>query len=74
MDNEKRLYVLPLQWKTWSLDKDGAIRIKRCGFPLVPDFGGTGCSWIVPRDVDMLIKVWKNCFIFQSFLKMAEAS
>ena len=44
LDNDKRLYILPLQWKTWSLDKDGAIRIKRCGFPLVPDFGGTGCS------------------------------
>ena len=44
VDNDKRLYILPLQWKTWSLDKDGAIRIKRCGFPLVPDFGGTGHS------------------------------
>ena len=48
VDNEKRLYILPLQWKTWSLDKDGAIRIKRCGFPLVPDFGGTGHSSVIP--------------------------
>ena len=35
------IYVLKVQRKTWSLDKEGNIKILRCGFPVVPDFGGT---------------------------------
>ena len=39
--NGKKIYALTVQGRPWSLDKAGAIKIMRYGFPIVPDFGGT---------------------------------
>jgi len=40
----KRIYTLTLQVRTWSLGH-GALKIQRCGFPIVPDFGGTAHAY-----------------------------
>ena len=31
--------------KTWSLDKDNQVHVRRHGFPIVPDFGGTAHAY-----------------------------
>eukprot|EP00973_Karenia_brevis_P046192 6402701-Karenia_brevis.AAC.1 len=41
MWNGKRIYTLTIQAKQWALDMDNNVRIRRYGFPIVPDFGGT---------------------------------
>ena len=41
----RKIYTLTCQVKPWSLDKAGAIKIKRFGFPIVPDFGGTAHAY-----------------------------
>ena len=41
MIDGKRIFTLTVQAKPWSLDKLGAIKLLRSGFPIVPDFGGT---------------------------------
>ena len=39
------VYTLFVQAKIWSLDQQGARKIKRYGFPIVPDFGGTAHAY-----------------------------
>ena len=41
----KRIFTLTVQAKAWSLDKAGAVKIQRFGFPIVPDFGGTAHAY-----------------------------
>ena len=41
----KRIFTLKVQSKPWALDKAGAVKIRRFGFPLVPDFGGTAHAY-----------------------------
>ena len=41
----KRIFVLRVQCKPWSLDSAGALKIMRSGFPVVPDFGGTAHAY-----------------------------
>ena len=41
----RKIYTLTCQVKPWSLDKAGAIKLKRFGFPIVPDFGGTAHAY-----------------------------
>ena len=43
--NGKKMYTLTVQARPWSLDKAGAIKICRYGFPIVPDFGGTAHAY-----------------------------
>ena len=45
MINGKRIFTLRVQAKIWSLDKAGAVKIQRFGFPIVPDFGGTAHAY-----------------------------
>ena len=40
-----KIYTLSVQMKSWTLDKAGAVKIKRFGFPVVPDFGGTAHAY-----------------------------
>ena len=44
MINGKRIFVLTVQVKPWSLN-NGALKIQRFGFPIVPDFGGTAHAY-----------------------------
>ena len=37
--NGRKMYTLTVQVRGWSLDKAGAVKISRYGFPIVPDFG-----------------------------------
>ena len=41
----KKIYCLKLCVKTWSLDRDNQVRVRRHGFPIVPDFGGTAHAY-----------------------------
>ena len=43
--NGRKMYTLTVQARPWSLDKEGAIKISRYGFPIVPDFGGTAHAY-----------------------------
>ena len=43
--NGRKMYTLSVQVRPWSLDKAGAIKIARYGFPIVPDFGGTAHAY-----------------------------
>ena len=79
----RKIYTLLLQAKPWSSDRNGTIRLKRFGFPIVPDFGGTAhaycgstlpaaigdcLSWDErPRREDML-----RAYIIKSRVRQAE--
>ena len=41
----KRIYILTMKPRQWSVDGMGKVMIKRFGFPLVPDFGGTAHAY-----------------------------
>ena len=41
----KRIYILNVHKKQWSIDGAGKVPIIRYGFPLVPDFGGTAHAY-----------------------------
>jgi hypothetical protein len=41
----KYIYILKVQRKPWTLDKNGNVKISRFGFPIVPDFGGTAHAY-----------------------------
>ena len=41
----RKIYSLQVQCRQWTLDKAGAIKIMRHGFPIVPDFGGTAHAY-----------------------------
>ena len=41
----KKMFLLTVQAKPWSLDEAGAVKIMRLGFPIVPDFGGTAHAY-----------------------------
>ena len=41
----KRIFVLHVQRKQWTLDKAGNVKIVRYGFPIVADFGGTAHAY-----------------------------
>ena len=43
--NNRKIYCLKLCVKTWSLDRDGQVHVRRHGFPIVPDFGGTAHAY-----------------------------
>ena len=37
----RRIYILRSLWRSWYKDGDARqVEIQRCGFPIVPDFGG----------------------------------
>ena len=41
----KRIYILRRHCKSWYLDQGRQVEIKRYGFPVVPDFGGTAHAY-----------------------------
>ena len=41
----KLIYTLPVHVKQWSLDANGQVKVRRFGFPIVPDFGGTAHAY-----------------------------
>ena len=41
----KRIYILRRLCKSWYLDQNKQVEIKRYGFPIVPDFGGTAHAY-----------------------------
>ena len=43
--NGRKFYTLLCQVKPCSLDRAGTIKLKRFGFPIVPDFGGTAHAY-----------------------------
>eukprot|EP00973_Karenia_brevis_P071825 9980966-Karenia_brevis.AAC.1 len=45
MWNGKHIYTLTIQAKQWALNVDNNLRIRRYGFPIVPDFGGTAHAY-----------------------------
>ncbi len=79
----RAIFVLKLQVRSWTLDKEGKVKLKRFGFPIGPDFGGTAhaycgttmdatlgdlLSWhLKPRLEDML-----KAYIIKSRAKKAE--
>ena len=79
----KAIFVLKFQVRSWTLDKEGKVKLWRIGFPTVPDFGGTAhaycgttmdatlsdlLSWhMKPRLEDML-----KAYIIKSRIKKAE--
>jgi len=40
-----RIYTLSTQARPWSMGNGGAMKLKRYGFPIVPDFGGTAHAY-----------------------------
>ena len=42
---DKRIFTLRVQVKQWSLDANGQVKVRRFGFPIVPDFGGTAHAY-----------------------------
>jgi len=57
--NGMKIYTLKMSVKVWSLDQGNQVRIRRYGFPLVPDFGGTAhayCGDTVPALIGDLMK------------------
>ena len=60
--NGKKLFKLPMTVKTWTLDRQGNVRVRRHGFPIVPDFGGTAhayCGDTLPAVIGDLLK-WNH--------------
>ena len=41
----QRMYTLSTQARPWSMGKGNAMKLKRYGFPIVPDFGGTAHAY-----------------------------
>ena len=79
----KRTYALTPQARPWSLGDAGAMKLKRFGFPIVPDFGGTAhayCGSTLPAAIgDCLPWVTKpqrdamlRAYIIMSRVKEAE--
>jgi hypothetical protein len=61
--NGKRIYVLTMRPKPWSLDGGGNVQIVRYGFPLVPDFGGTAhfyCGTSLDACIGDLLPWWRT--------------
>ena len=42
---DRNIYTLTTQARPWSLGNAGALQLKRYGFPIVPDFGGTAHAY-----------------------------
>ena len=40
-DHGEKVYALPVKSRVWSRDAAGNAKVRRTGFPIVPDFGGT---------------------------------
>ncbi len=45
LQHGKRMYALKMTVRNWSLDRDNQVQVKRHGFPIVPDFGGTAHAY-----------------------------
>ena len=59
----KNVYALKLQWRTWSRDGAGNVKVARIGFPVVPDFGGTAhayCGSTLDAGIGDLLSWWKK--------------
>ena len=41
----KRVYKLRPQYRMWTVDEAGKLKVQRAGFPIVPDFGGTAHAY-----------------------------
>jgi len=56
------IYVLRNAWKPWYKDGDAKqVPIRRCGFPLAPDFGGTAhafCGFSLDACIGDLLDWW----------------
>ena len=60
--NGRKIYKLHMTMKSWSLDRQGNVRVRRHGFPIVPDFGGTAhayCGDTLPAVIGDLLK-WNH--------------
>ena len=47
--NGKKIDCLKLCVITWNLDRDQQAHVRRYGFPIVPDFGGTAHAYCGAR-------------------------
>ena len=59
----KRIYRVRPQWRTWHVDQAKAVEIRRCGFPIVPDFGGTAhayCGTSLEAAIGDLLDWWQR--------------
>jgi hypothetical protein len=59
----KRIYRLRAQWTTWHLDQNRTVEIRRCGFPIVPEFGGTAhayCGTSLDACIGDLLDWWQR--------------
>jgi len=59
----KKIYTLKVQARQWTLDKGGAVKIQRFGFPIVPDFGGTAhayCGSTLTAALGDLLPWWRK--------------
>ena len=41
----ENIYPVKPAWKTWARDRAQQAKVRRCGFPIVPDFSGTAHSY-----------------------------
>ena len=41
----ENIYPVKPVWKTWARDRAQQAKVRRCGFPIVPDFSGTAHSY-----------------------------
>ncbi len=79
----KKMYILKVQRKQWSLDKAGNVKVTRFGFPIVPDFGGTAhayCGSTIDASLGDLLPWHKKpqlddmlkAYIIKSRIRLAE--
>ena len=61
LTNWKRIYALTIQANQSSLDADNKVRIRRHGFPIVPDIGGIAhayCGTTMEAAIGDLLLPW----------------
>ena len=59
----KRIYRLRCHCKTWHLDANKQVEVRRFGFPIVPDFGGTAhayCGSSLDACIGDLLDWWQK--------------
>jgi hypothetical protein len=57
----QRVYKLRPQYRMWTVDEAGKLKVQRAGFPIVPDFGGTAhayCGTSLDASLGDLLEWW----------------
>ena len=79
----KRIHTSTRQARHWSFDADNNVRIRRHGFPIVPDFGGTAHAYcgttmaaaiggLLPWSQEPRLDHMLECYIIKSRVRDAE--